>query len=175
MKIRRGFVSNSSSTSFTCEISGDTESGYDIGMTDAGMYSCRSDHYMCECYVEEFIEKLAAQGIDAIMAAMPDEDDQDMRDALEEEYDAACITQEVSADDLYNMVESMLGDFDGRGALPQGMCPICQLEHVSRPDVIRYLLMCRDCTVEDLRVEIKQRYGGSPADFQDAIRGIRVY
>ena len=37
MKIRSGFVSNSSSSSFVCCICGRSEGGYDMSLEDAGM------------------------------------------------------------------------------------------------------------------------------------------
>ena len=47
MKIRKGFVSNSSSSSFVCEICGQAESGYDMGLEEAGMVRCINDHIFC--------------------------------------------------------------------------------------------------------------------------------
>mgnify|MGYP001295892780 CR=1 FL=1 len=49
MKRRNGFVSNSSSTSFTCEICGETESGWDsCSREEYGFYQCRNEHEICE-------------------------------------------------------------------------------------------------------------------------------
>lgn len=54
MKLRYGFVSNSSTTSFTCEICGRTESYYDSSScTDYGFVRCENDHGICE---EEALE-----------------------------------------------------------------------------------------------------------------------
>jgi len=47
MKIRTGFVSNSSSSSFTCEICGRTESGWDAGVRDFDMWECENGHIFC--------------------------------------------------------------------------------------------------------------------------------
>lgn len=44
MKIRTGFVSNSSSSSFICSICGETESGYDASPEDLGMKRCENGH-----------------------------------------------------------------------------------------------------------------------------------
>lgn len=40
MKFRKDFVTNSSSSSFVCEICGRAESGFDIGLSEAGMMEC---------------------------------------------------------------------------------------------------------------------------------------
>ena len=48
MKVRKGFVSNSSSTSYTCEICGGTESGWDSSpMEDFGFIECENEHTIC--------------------------------------------------------------------------------------------------------------------------------
>lgn len=48
MKIRQGFVSNSSSSSFVCDITGEEVQGMDLDISDAGMYSCEEGHYFSE-------------------------------------------------------------------------------------------------------------------------------
>ena len=50
MKVRNGFVSNSSSSSFVCDVCGDVEGGYDLCLTDAGMAECVNGHTFCECH-----------------------------------------------------------------------------------------------------------------------------
>ena len=37
-KYRKDFVTNSSSSSFVCDVCGETASGWDMGLSDAGMY-----------------------------------------------------------------------------------------------------------------------------------------
>jgi hypothetical protein len=48
MKIRSGFVSNSSSSSFTCDVCGRTESGWDASLREFGMVECVKGHIFCE-------------------------------------------------------------------------------------------------------------------------------
>lgn len=48
MKIRNGFVSNSSSSSFICNVCGRTESGWDMELSDAEMLECKNGHTFCE-------------------------------------------------------------------------------------------------------------------------------
>jgi hypothetical protein len=51
MKIRAGFVSNSSSSSFICEVCGEDASGWDLGLEDAEMVNCVNGHTFCEDHV----------------------------------------------------------------------------------------------------------------------------
>lgn len=47
MKYRSGFVSNSSSSSYICEICGRIACGWDIYLPDYEMVSCENDHALC--------------------------------------------------------------------------------------------------------------------------------
>lgn len=47
MKIRTGFVSNSSSSSFICDVCGRTESGFDAYAEDFEMCYCKNGHIFC--------------------------------------------------------------------------------------------------------------------------------
>ena len=53
MKIRTGFVSNSSSSSFVCEVCGRVESGWDGSPSDFDMIECENEHTIC---LEEMLE-----------------------------------------------------------------------------------------------------------------------
>lgn len=49
MKFRTGFVSNSSSSSFVCEVCGDTFESWDEGISHFGLVLCyQEDHLFCE-------------------------------------------------------------------------------------------------------------------------------
>jgi hypothetical protein len=52
MKVRTGFVSNSSSSSFTCDGCGNTESGWDLCLSEAGMVDCEVGHCLCESHLK---------------------------------------------------------------------------------------------------------------------------
>src|ERR1022692_295355 len=47
MKLRKGFVSNSSSSSFICDMCGHDESGMDMCLSEASMFECVNGHILC--------------------------------------------------------------------------------------------------------------------------------
>lgn len=47
MKTRLGFVSNSSSSSFTCDVCGHDQSGWDLCLSDIEMFECENGHVVC--------------------------------------------------------------------------------------------------------------------------------
>ncbi len=52
MKIRTGFVSNSSTSSFVCDVCGAKEGGYDLGLSDVGWSECVNGHIVCDDHGE---------------------------------------------------------------------------------------------------------------------------
>jgi hypothetical protein len=51
MKFRAGFVTNSSSSSFICQVTGRIESGMDLSLSDCQMCTCKSNHTFDEQYL----------------------------------------------------------------------------------------------------------------------------
>ena len=47
MKYRKDFVTNSSSSSFVCEICGNVDSGYDCSASELGFAECVNGHCFC--------------------------------------------------------------------------------------------------------------------------------
>lgn len=59
MKLRSGFVSNSSSSSFICSVCGETQSGMDLCLSDADMFRCENGHDICNEHKLRENEELA--------------------------------------------------------------------------------------------------------------------
>jgi hypothetical protein len=53
MKIRRGFVSNSSSSSFICDVCNSVESGMDLCLSDIDWVECENGHTFCSGHLLE--------------------------------------------------------------------------------------------------------------------------
>ena len=51
MKIRKGFVSNSSSSSFVCDVCHENISGMDLCYEEAEMFECENGHTVCEEHI----------------------------------------------------------------------------------------------------------------------------
>ena len=51
MKIRNGFVSNSSSSSFICDSCGFEACGMDMSLSDAEMTECTNGHTICDSHL----------------------------------------------------------------------------------------------------------------------------
>ena len=59
MKSRRGFISNSSTTSFICDVCGENYSERDASLADAQMFECKNGHTVCDRHMvneEKFAE-----------------------------------------------------------------------------------------------------------------------
>ena len=90
MKIRHGFVSNSSSSSFVCEVCGAECSGMDMCLSDAEMYRCENDHTFCDNHM---IERKKVTDDDV------DEEDDERYDAPEA-ICPICNMYDITKDDL---------------------------------------------------------------------------
>ena len=64
MKIRNGFVSNSSSSSFTCSVCGGDECGYDMSYRELGMISCKNGHIIHEeCMDKDVLKEIVENSV----------------------------------------------------------------------------------------------------------------
>lgn len=130
MKYRKDFVTNSSSSSYICEICGETESGYDICLHDVGMVECVNGHTFCKDHMIPFETNLSREEmINALKEnkwfAMNHSDD----------YLAKCSDDDIT--DYY--FENMICEDIGGYGVPEDACPICQFEEYSENDLSCYL------------------------------------
>jgi hypothetical protein len=104
MKIRTGFVSNSSSSSFVCEITGEQFSGYDASLGDFELVECQNGHIFSENYV------IGGFPIKPIGEDLENEDfDPNERYEISEKYCPICQMKIVSKDMLYDYSLKILG------------------------------------------------------------------
>ena len=149
MKFRKDFVTNSSSSSYVCEICGRTESGFDLCLSDAEMMECVNSHTFCR---EEALKRPSKK--DLIKMILENELNKDTwdstlkgrRDYTEEEL----ITMEE--DDLFDKFCSEGGYYE----VPECVCPICQFIEYSEYDLSAYLLKEYGISRDDVFAEVKQ-------------------
>ncbi len=149
MKIRSGFVSNSSSSSFTCDVCGEEQSGMDMSVSDAGMERCRRGHTYCESHrtgteptLEQMRNDLIAlkqkhtwkkpEEIEADIVKINAMEEQEVRDT-HEEYD-----REKSFG--YN-------------------CPICNFVNVDYSDVVKYYYVKNGLDCKSMAAKFKEEFG----------------
>ena len=85
MKYRSDFVTNSSSSSYICEICKREDSGYNLGLSDLGFVECVNGHIFCE---EHLINKETNEDEDFDSWSIPSE------------CCPICQFKEISNDDL---------------------------------------------------------------------------
>lgn len=148
MKFRKDFVTNSSSSSYVCEICGRTESGWDLGLSECEMMECVNGHTFC---CDEALEKpIKTEMIKMILENgwnnHWDSDIYDNRDYTEEEILA------IDEDIIFEEWVTEGGYYE----IPECMCPICQFIEYSEYDLSAYLLKEYGVSRDEVFAEVKQ-------------------
>ena len=146
MKIRTDYVTNSSSSSFVCEICGRNESGFDISLSDVEMMECVNGHVFC---CEEAID-------------MPSKAEM-IKMILENEWNKERWTpggyKDYTEEELLVMDEDYLFNYfcseGGYYEVPECVCPICQFIEYSEYDLSAYLLKEYGVSREEVFAEVK--------------------
>lgn len=150
MKIRADFVTNSSSSSFVCEICGRTESGWDMGLSDCEMMECVNGHTFCCDEALEIPNK--SELIKKILENKWNEIDV----WSDGEWTERIYTEEelivMEEDDLFRNFCSENGYYD----VPEFVCPICQFIEYSEYDLSAYLLKEYGISRDEVFAEVKK-------------------
>lgn len=149
MKFRKDFVTNSSSSSYICEICGRNESGYDLSLSDCEMMECVNGHIFC---CDEALERPSKQ--EMLKMIMENEWNK-------EKWDGATLNyRDFSEEELIVMDEDTLfDDFCSDGynyGVPASMCPICQFIEYSEYDLSAYLLKEYGVSRDEVFAEVKK-------------------
>ena len=147
MKFRRDFVTNSSSSSYICEICGRNESGWDLCLSDCEMMECVNGHvFCCEEALEipdkkEMLKIIMENGFNRGW----DSNIGDYVDYTEEQL------AEIDEDILFSDFCSEGGHYE----VPEEVCPICQFIEYSEYDLSEYLLKEYKIPRETVFAEVK--------------------
>lgn len=149
MKYRKDFVTNSSSSSFVCEICGAVDSGFDCSASELGFAECVNGHCFCEDHKLEYDPGLSR----------------------EEMIDAIVATGDFSNDDLDYLGEDELAEIylyhvedreaDEEYEVSSLVCPICQFAEYTEDDLSAYLELkygvSRDEVLAVVKTSLPQR------------------
>ena len=147
MKFRKDFVTNSSSSSYVCEICGRTESGWDLDLGECEMMECENGHIFCCDEALEIPDKK-----EMIKMILENEWNKQVwyeggyKDYTEEDL------QEFDKDELFEIFCSEGSNYD----VPECICPICQFIEYSEFDLSKYLLKEYGVSRDEVFAEVKQ-------------------
>jgi hypothetical protein len=150
MKIRSNYVSNSSSSSFICDVCGRAESGYDLDLSDIEMYEYECGHTTCWCEInknftlKQWLEYAKKHHLDFIGNI-----EEDIK-TYGEDY--------TPHEEMQSEYMDLLYEEEGFYEVPKFMCPICNLNHLDSNSKYEYLLHKFNLKDEDVINEIKSKF-----------------
>jgi len=141
LKHRLSFVTNSSSSSFICDICGESHSGWDLSPYDIGGGRCINGHKFCNCFDNFDVDKSKLKEELTIQIKNQIEATQEYTHCTEEtrkkwinEYQNDLAELSKGDTDIDDLVKSYFDD-----GLPMCMCPICSMQTFSDVDMANYL------------------------------------
>ena len=137
MKIRNGFVSNSSSSSYICRICGEVEAGYELSFSDTNMIQCTNDHIICKHHI---LEGKNREEIKQILEKM-----------------------DISVDNVDELLNKnsfymIYNKFDNHYELPEEFCPICNMSVIDDKTLLNYMYKRSNTSNETIISEIRQSF-----------------
>jgi len=151
MKIRNGFVSNSSSSSFVCNVCGSECSGWDMNLNEAEMMVCENGHIFCDTHAILNNKELS------ILLLEKNSKDND-------------LLEEVKNSNMCNYdYDDILDKYDSRYECPKENCPICSMVNILDKDMLNYLLKKYNISAVEVKDNIKKEFN-SFEEFKNYIK-----
>ena len=173
MKERKGFVSNSSSSSFICDVSGSEYSGWDACLSEAEMVECTNGHTFCDSYVVGGFDN-AFDDMENWTGLIVDNFKYEawyVGSKKDVDYDEKVkAANKLSVDGLKDLfgkkeVEEFIEnfkedpyDYDTRYEFSTKLCPICQLVEIADRDMVKYLVKLSGKTEDAIKEEMKGKF-----------------
>ena len=157
MKYRKSFVTNSSSSSFVCDVCGSVETGYDASLSDFDMSRCTNGHEFCN-YHAEGLEGDKKQALLELLDATieyrtrssyyTEEEVEEVREDKRKLEDGKLDEDEI---------DDMIKDY-GDGEVSPAECPICTMSTIKDDELVQFLLKTLNTTKESARSDIKNAF-----------------
>jgi len=133
MKIRNGFVSNSSTSSFICHVCGEEFTGYDASPSEFDCSTCINEHVICNEHLK---------GIEI---------EPEMINGCEHEFDRKKMKFCPECGK-----EALIEDEDADSSqLAEKYCPICQFKLYSEEEMAQYLEKTRGVSRDEVFAKVK--------------------
>ena len=176
MKIRSKYVSNSSSSSFICNVCGNLEYGFDIGLSEVGMVTCGRGHVLCTGHAQD--GRYDASAIHSEIKRVIESGYTDFAEYLDAAWpswdaDLTAAPPNASIDEVFpefldtdEFWENLY--IDGVvDTIPTVCCPICSMNYIEKADLLNYAMQKLHTTREELTNEIKGKYSNYEQFMQD--------
>ena len=146
MKKRYGFVSNSSSSIFVCDVTGDEQSGWDLGLSDLDWYECVGGHIIGVDLKKSPYDLSKEEVLNYV----------DFSDKYMQEYkiDIEKMTDEEWEENGYDFISDYL---EIRYNLPEELCPICSMKVLGYQDYVQYLTKFSGISKDEVFKVVKEK------------------
>lgn len=149
MKIRKGFVSNSSTSSFVCDVCGEECAGRDIGLSECEMFQCKNDHIICIEHEIQVTKEMKREMLRNYTSNYSSEE-------VVAEVRKQANTLPTTGYELEDYFDEIFTDYTYES--PPERCPICQFQEISSKEAIQYIFKKNNTTKEEVMKEMKNSF-----------------
>lgn len=150
-KFRNGFVSNSSSSSFVCDLCGYKTGGWDMCLSEAEMFECENEHILCDEHMLQPTQEWFNEYIYKIKESRKISDKDFNEWVKEQQIDLNNVTK----DDIRELDYKFGYNEVFRYGVPECLCPLCNFEELSMEDAKGYLKKTTSYTIDEVFKYIK--------------------
>jgi hypothetical protein len=142
MKVRLGFVSNSSSSSFVCGVCGAIESGMDCSPSDFEMFECENGHVFCKSHKlgNYSFEELSIGEMKRTILNSGNYSKEEIEEFSDDEI------SDIFVDDEHCYIVSPT------------TCPICQMVNIEQDVLLKFTLKKLGLTQKQAEEEVRKEF-----------------